>query len=56
MRTRRPILLGILVAGLLGVLYVGAVVVANRQLVRMLPDTLAEAVGGRDADRYVVTV
>lgn len=58
MRTRlsRRASIGILAALLLGVLYVGAVVIANRQLARMLPDTLAEAVGGRDADRYVVTV
>jgi hypothetical protein len=29
---------------------------ADRQLTRMLPDALAEAVGGRDAARYTVTV
>lgn len=52
----RKALIGIAVAVLLGGLYAGALVVANRQLARMLPGTLAEAVGGRDADRYEVTV
>lgn len=55
-RLSRRVSIAILAVGLLLLLYVGAVVIANRQLTRMLPGTLAEAVGGRDADRYSVTV
>ena len=55
-RLSRRVSIAILAVGLLLLLYVGAVVIANKQLTRMLPGTLAEAVGGRDADRYSVTV
>lgn len=52
----RKALIGLIAAGILCALYVVALIVADRQLARMLPDALAEAVGGRDADRYEVTV
>ena len=55
-RFSRKTSIGIIAVGFLGLLYWGAMVVADRQLTRMLPDALAEAVGGRDAARYTVTV
>ena len=55
-RFSRRTSIGIIAVGFLGLLYWGALVGADRQLARMLPDALAEAVGGRDAARYTVTV
>ncbi len=40
----------------LAVTYAGVLFVANRQLSRLLPEAIAEAVGGHDADRYAVQI
>ena len=55
-RLSRRTSIAVAVVGLLVPLYLVAMVVADKQLTRMLPDALAEAVGGRDAARYTVTV
>jgi hypothetical protein len=55
-RLSRRTSIAVAVVGLLVPLYLVAMVVADKQLTRMLPEALAEAVGGRDAARYTVTV
>jgi len=55
-RFSRRTSIAVVAVGLLVPLYLAAMVVADKQLTRMLPDALSEAVGGRDADRYTVTV
>jgi hypothetical protein len=51
-----PIRAGLGAVGLLIALYVTVLMVAERQLTRLLPDAVAEGIGGRDADRYTVSV
>ena len=48
--------IAIAAVALVAVLYVGVLALAETQLARMLPDAVAEAVGGRDADHYIVSV
>ncbi len=40
----------------LAVIYAGVLFVANAQLARLLPNAIAEAVGGHDGDRYAVQI
>lgn len=54
--TRRRAVWLILAAGVVVSGYAAARIVADRQLTRLLPTAIAEAVGGRDANAYVVTV
>lgn len=54
-RSRRASWL-ILAAAILVSVYAAARIMADRQLTRLLPTAIAEAVGGRDAAAYVVTV
>jgi hypothetical protein len=48
--------IAVVAVALLIPLYFVVLGVADRQLTRMLPGAIAQAVGGLDADRYVVTV
>ncbi len=56
MRFSRKAWIAIAAVALLAVLYVGVLVLAERQFARMLPGAVADGVGGRDADRYIVSV
>jgi len=53
---RRARIAAVVGIGLVVVIYVGVLLVANAQLGRLLPRAIAEAVGGQDADRYTVEV
>lgn len=53
--SRRTWIVATALAGV-ALIYVSVLRIADRQLTRMLPGTVATAVGGLDADRYRVTV
>ena len=52
-RRRRVAAIGL---GLAAVTYVGVLMVANAQLARLMPQAIAETVGGHDADKYRVEI
>jgi len=54
--SRRVRIAGVVGIGLAVVIYVGVILVASAQLERLLPRTIAEAVGGQDANRYTVEI
>lgn len=56
MTIRRRAWVASLAVGLAALLYAAAWFAADRQLTRLLPRAIAEAVGGRDAARYEVTI
>ncbi|MEE8595639.1 MAG: hypothetical protein V3T25_07195, partial [Gemmatimonadota bacterium] len=54
-RKKRRVLIAVIGVGLAIVAYAGLLVIANGQLRKLLPEAVATAVGGEDADRYAVT-
>jgi hypothetical protein len=56
MRISRKVWIAIPLIVLLGLLYAVVLTVAAGQITRLLPGAVAEAIGGRDADRYDVRV
>jgi hypothetical protein len=56
MRISRKVWIATALIALLGLLYFVVLTVAAGQITRLLPGAVAEAIGGRDADRYDVHV
>ena len=56
MRISRKVWIAIPLIAVLGLLYAVVLTVAAGQITRLLPGAVAEAIGGRDADRYDVSV
>ena len=54
-RKKRRVLIAVIGVGLAILGYAGLLLIANGQLRKLLPEAIATAVGGEDADRYAVT-
>lgn len=55
-RSRKKWLIAGIAIGLVALIYPVVYFIADSQLTRLLPRAIAEAVGGRDADRYTVRI